>query len=253
MAKGKKRGSRIEDVLHIIDIIVEGNRMDHNQEDDFPEYVDESSLHAWKRLFINNMKKPSTRIATRDMENVQSQQQKHTSQSTVQIRQQEQAYANATNRGQRKFPHRTGMTVFSEVVDELELKGMPATQLDVWLVSRSLGKGVIDDGETTDLHDFLVGTMTSVPVEERTSEFRAKLYQDAVRNDKYGRVTCVGKSIHKKSCSSSRSRLSQIIQEREELREELHKFKEEKEEFKQIKEQLQKERKQMGLKLQQVN
>ncbi|GAA0171178.1 hypothetical protein LIER_41099 [Lithospermum erythrorhizon] len=33
--------------------------------------------------------------------------------------------------------------------------------------------------------DFLVGTTISVAVEERISEFRGKLYQDAVRNDKH--------------------------------------------------------------------
>ncbi|GAA0186190.1 hypothetical protein LIER_33478 [Lithospermum erythrorhizon] len=65
---------------------------------------------------------------------------------------QEQANTNAINRGQRKFPHMTGRTAFLEVIHELSSSGAPATQLDVWLVSRSLGKGVKDDGETADLH-----------------------------------------------------------------------------------------------------
>ncbi|KAG9148704.1 hypothetical protein Leryth_013386 [Lithospermum erythrorhizon] len=126
---------------------------------------------------------------------------------------QEQAHTNATNRGQRKFPHRTGRTAFSEVVHELSSSGAFATQLDVWLVSRSLGKGVKDDGETADLH----------------------------------------KKHHNKSCGPSSSRIRQTIQEKEAFREELHKLKEEREELMQIKEDVKQEREQLGLKLEQFN
>ncbi|GAA0158293.1 hypothetical protein LIER_15365 [Lithospermum erythrorhizon] len=88
---------------------------------------------------------------------------------------------------------------------QLASHGICATQLDIWLLSRSIGKGVKEDYETSNLYEFLLGTMNGVPPEERTTEFREKLYNEAIRNDKHGRDTCIGKSIHKKSRGTSSS------------------------------------------------
>ncbi|GAA0178796.1 hypothetical protein LIER_42188 [Lithospermum erythrorhizon] len=85
-----------------------------------------------------------------------------------------------------------GRISFSQIVDELALRGMPATQLDIWMMSRNMRKAVNADSETTDLYEFLTGTMNGVPVEETTADFRGKLYQDVVRKDKSRTVTCVG-------------------------------------------------------------
>ncbi|GAA0140646.1 hypothetical protein LIER_35269 [Lithospermum erythrorhizon] len=141
---------------------------------------------------------------------------------------QEQAHTNATNRGQRKFPHRTGRTAFSEIVHEVCI-GAFATQLDVWLVSRSLGKGVKDDGETADLHRKVVSGCCS-------------------KRETWKGYMCK-KKHHNKSCGPSSSRIRQTIQEKKAFREELHKLKEERKELMQIKEDVKQEREQLSLKL----
>ncbi|GAA0142510.1 hypothetical protein LIER_03393 [Lithospermum erythrorhizon] len=99
--------------------------------------------------------------------------------------------------------------------------------------------------------------MNGVPPEERTTEFREKLYNEAICNDKHRRDTCIGKRIHKKSRGTSSSVISHTTLEREQLREELDKLKQETEEFNHFKEKMimerQQEKEELNIKFNQIN
>ncbi|GAA0154920.1 hypothetical protein LIER_12764 [Lithospermum erythrorhizon] len=58
--------------------------------------------------------------------------------------------------------------------------------------------------------EYLMRTMKLVPAEERTTEFREKLFNEAIWNDKHGRDTCIGKSIRKRHALESRISLETV-------------------------------------------
>lgn len=90
----------------------------------------------------------------------------------------ELAERNSANGYKRSFPHRTGRTSFAVIVDELKSKGKMPDNLELWMLSRSRGKGP-EDEHTEDRLEFLNRELSKIPEDQRTPAMRDALFTHA--------------------------------------------------------------------------
>lgn len=94
---------------------------------------------------------------------------------------QELAIKNSANIYKKNFPHQTGRTSFIVFADELTSMGKTHDNLELWISSRSRGKGP-EDEYTKDTLAFLNRELKKVPEEQRTAAVRDAICTSALRN-----------------------------------------------------------------------
>ncbi|KAK4423297.1 hypothetical protein Salat_1912500, partial [Sesamum alatum] len=154
------------------------------------------------------------------------------------------ARKNAVNVSKKQCLHRTGRTSFAVMEQETMMKGADPSILDVWLESRSRGKGIEDDN-TLHLHTHFTRELSKKPELERDKEFKEQIFKNAMGEEKYKKLT--GRT-RKRTIENVISSMT-FVQEKEELKmlkdglnEEREKIKQMQDEFNQEKEQLRMEK-----------
>ncbi|XP_051134109.1 uncharacterized protein LOC127253519 isoform X2 [Andrographis paniculata] len=110
-----------------------------------------------------------------------------------------QSKKNASNVAKRSFPHRTGRKSFTTLAEEIKAKGKDPDNLEIWISSRTQGKGK-DDQETEEI----LNELNKVPPEGRTPSVRETLYRRALggKIKKRSKVDSAASSAHPRSEST---------------------------------------------------
>ncbi|KAL0439277.1 UNVERIFIED_CONTAM: hypothetical protein Slati_2410700 [Sesamum latifolium] len=87
-----------------------------------------------------------------------------------------QAVQNAESRAKKKYPHRTGKTLFPLLKEKMQQEGKDTTQLDMFIESRSCGKGIEADPATANLIQEFREGLSKRPESEQTKEFKEDLF-----------------------------------------------------------------------------
>ncbi|XP_051134804.1 uncharacterized protein LOC127254004 isoform X3 [Andrographis paniculata] len=114
-----------------------------------------------------------------------------------------QSKKNASNVAKRSFPHRTGRKSFTTLAEEIKAKGKDPDNLEIWISSRTQGKGK-DDQETEEILTYLQNELNKVPPEGRTPSVRETLYRWALggKIKKRSKVDSAASSAHPRSEST---------------------------------------------------
>ncbi|KAG8377172.1 hypothetical protein BUALT_Bualt08G0000400 [Buddleja alternifolia] len=86
------------------------------------------------------------------------------------------AAKNAKNVCMKECLHRTGRIPFTVLEQAFIIAGVDPINLDIWMESRARGKGLGDDGNTSELYEELA----KKPEAKRTREFKEKLFKNAM-------------------------------------------------------------------------
>ncbi|KAL0445360.1 UNVERIFIED_CONTAM: hypothetical protein Slati_2258700 [Sesamum latifolium] len=133
---------------------------------------------------------------------------------------QKQAVQNAESRAKKKYPHRTGKTPFPLLKEKMQQEGKDTTQLDMFIESRSCGKGIEADPATANLIQEFREGLSKRPESEQTKEFKEDLFVNGLGEDPHGRVRCMGRGITRhKLCeiSSHNAPTPQMVEQLQEL------------------------------------
>ncbi|KAL0288238.1 UNVERIFIED_CONTAM: protein LEO1, partial [Sesamum radiatum] len=158
------------------------------------------------------------------------------------------ARKNAINVSKKQCLHRTGRTSFAILKQEMMMKGTDPSTLDVWLESRSRGKGFEDD-DTLDLHTHFTRELSKKPELERDKDFKEQIFKNAMGEERYKRLSQVktGKRTFENVIASM-----SCVQEIEELKMLKHGLIEEREKMKQIQDEFNHEKEKLRLEKEKV-
>ncbi|XP_051113524.1 uncharacterized protein LOC127239427 [Andrographis paniculata] len=98
------------------------------------------------------------------------------------------AWRNTNNSIKRKFPHRTGRKPFTALVDEIKATGKGADNLEIWMSSRTNGRGG-DDEMTDHILAYLNNELNKIPVDKRTPAAHEALYRRALGGKRNRKTT----------------------------------------------------------------
>ncbi|PIN26999.1 hypothetical protein CDL12_00247 [Handroanthus impetiginosus] len=108
----------------------------------------------------------------------------------------------------------------------MQRDGKSTTKLDVLIESRTCGKGVDVDLETSRLIQGINEELEKIEESQRTMEFKDDLYINALGEDPQGRARCMGRGITHTALESEKVKSEQMKLELENQKMELDKVKE---------------------------
>ncbi|XP_051143421.1 uncharacterized protein LOC127259853 [Andrographis paniculata] len=147
-----------------------------------------------------------------------------------------QSKKNASNVLKRSFPHRTGRKSFTTLAEEIKAKGKDPDSLEIWISSRTQGKGT-NNQQTKEILTYLQNELNKIPPERRTPAVRETLYRRALggKTKKLSKVDSAASSAHPRSEATGLTDIVAFQQGWEEMHSGLAEFKEMMTEFKTIK------------------
>ncbi|XP_051117056.1 uncharacterized protein LOC127241865 isoform X2 [Andrographis paniculata] len=136
----------------------------------------------------------------------------------------------------RSFPHRTGRKSFTTLTEEIKAKGKDPDSLEIWISSRTQGKGT-DNQKTEEILTYLQNELNKIPPEGQTPAVRETLYQRALggKTKKCSKVDSAASSAHPRSEATGLTDTIAFQQGWEEMQSGFAEFKEMMAEFKTIK------------------